>query len=385
MTSYMATVTILLVLWLLTLAALFASLRRCRQRLDRGTEAAPDLFMALASEKTRQARELLTALDQLHRLLGVVVLRLRGDGSLDPVHSSDTVRIGRDLMAALQREIKGLRADDGKETTLRVGGSIYLLRMVDGPDATLIIVEDVTSSFSMAEKMKESERLAALGKMGANMAHQLKTPLAILAGRAQMLKRRLTDPDALEVADEIYREARQLARQVGDVVELYRLREPRWEVVHMAAVLEGVKGRLKGIAPDLRVDTTAPPGLELKSDGVMLENLIFLVAENSTKPEVHASQVRIEAAAAPAGLRISVEDDGKGVEEGIVEELFEPFRSGSQEGLGLGLFLAQDLAGRLGGRIEAVPSASGARFLIHLPQDGPSKGRDRDRTGADRP
>ena len=368
MATCFAAITLLLICWVLTLVALYVVYRKNRERLLREPGPSGDLFLSLASQKAKEAKELVNALDQLHRLLGIRVFKHEG-GRIEPV-SQRALDMPEGLRGAIEQELQ--KAGGAAETTISIGDSVFLIRKVEAGNTWLVIVEDVTKSFSMAKKIKENERLAMLGKMGANMAHQLKTPLAVLAGRVQMLRRRLAgNPEACTLCTEIFEETRELAEQIAQVVELYRLHHLAIERLPLHPILEETRKKLARIDPAIRLEVSCPPGLELETDPRIVGNIVFLVAQNALKPNAAATSVTITAAETGEEVKIYIEDDGVGIPEQERDHLFEPFKGGSEEGLGLGLFLAKDLAARLGGDVVFEPVRKGAKFTVRLPKRPP--------------
>jgi len=274
-----------------------------------------------------------------------------------------------DQIEAVQKELEA--SPQAREITVNHRDEILLVRRIDAGarDAELVIIEDVTDSFNMAKRLKESERLAIFGKMSANMAHQLKTPLSVLAGRAQMLQRRLAgDKEACEICEEIFQEARDLAQRISEVVELYRHQQPVWENIDAVSILERTKDRLSMLNSSVEIHIRCPKELHLETDPRIVGNAIFLVAQNSMKPETAAKNLAISVEDGGDSVRIVVEDDGKGIPQEQRDQLFEPFQTGSGEGLGLGLFLAKDMVTRIGGDLVLENGGKGARFSLLLPK-----------------
>jgi signal transduction histidine kinase len=244
------------------------------------------------------------------------------------------------------------------------------IRQKDGND--ILLIQDVTETFSMAKRLKSQEKLALLGKMSAQMAHQIKTPLAVLAGTAQILARELEDNPCLrEKAAIVYEEAEGLAQRINEIVRFYAGSTVRPLKADICQILKLIKTRLEGETQTIAVSIECQPDIKACIDPVLLADIIFLLGQNALEPNVRASRILLKAVVNGEDILITVEDNGCGIPEAIYEHIFEPFTGTRQDGLGLGLFLAKDLAERLGATVNLKASTySGTCFEIRLAQSG---------------
>jgi len=210
--------------------------------------------------------------------------------------------------------------------------------------------------------------LALLGQMTAQMAHQIKTPLAVLAGQAQMLARYLnTDMALKDQAEAIYHEARDLAKQINEISNFYKEREPYSKDVELCRLLDDVRKRLDSPDHSCEISIECPNEITIETDPGLLQNLLFLLGQNALSSETAASLLSISVVKDNEQVTIRVKDNGAGVPEAMRDKLFEPFASTKGEGLGLGLFLARDLTRQMGGSIELEEVEQGASFRLNFP------------------
>jgi len=204
-----------------------------------------------------------------------------------------------------------------------------------------------------------------------SLAHELKNPLGGLRGAAQLLSRRVLDPDLRTYAQVIVDEVDRLAALTGRLLAP-SARAPFAEV-NINGVLERVRLLLE--ADGARVERDYDPSLpECRGDRDRLLQMFLNLGRNA----VEAGATRIilrtrhdRAAPLPEGrgpaLRVDVVDDGRGVPEALRSVLFLPLVSGRDGGTGLGLAMAQEIAGEHGGRISFESRPGHTVFTTWLP------------------
>ncbi|RMG86091.1 MAG: HAMP domain-containing protein [Candidatus Dadabacteria bacterium] len=216
----------------------------------------------------------------------------------------------------------------------------------------------------------------------ADIAHELRTPLAVLRGEIEAMQDGIRTPDAAGLGG-LHGEVLRLARLVDDLYELslsdlgaltYRKR-PVDVVGLLAETLERFGPRLEaaGLALETRLPG-APVPLTADPDrlGQLFENLL----ENSLRYTAAPGRVRVGAEAGPDRVEIVVEDSAPGVEEEQRDRLFERLYRGEASrnratgGAGLGLTICKNIVEAHGGTIEAAPSALGGLAIrVRLPRE----------------
>ncbi len=214
-----------------------------------------------------------------------------------------------------------------------------------------------------------------------SVSHELKTPLTAIRGHAEGLADGFVSAE--RAGDVIEREAHRLERLIRDLLDLARLRRRSFDVTPMpvdlgeiageALARHGLQAQGYGVDLELRVD---PPAGAIADAGRTLQALSNLV-ENAIRCTPKGGTVEIVASAG----RLSVIDDGPGLEPGDLERAFERFylwdRYGADRpvGSGLGLAIVAELADAMGGRVtvESTPG-EGSAFTLHL-ESTPLPGR----------
>ncbi|MEA3386331.1 MAG: HAMP domain-containing sensor histidine kinase, partial [Thermodesulfobacteriota bacterium] len=360
--------SILLFLWFVTCMALVVILRKRRASSTEPSSFHSELLVGLASAKYQEAMEASKRLREVADALHLGLVELKGN-RINEINQSavdllpEYMRSGQSLtglLASLQENSPRILELDQT--------AVQLSKLPISGSQDLVLVQDFTESFLMARKLKQHERLALLGQMTAQMAHQIKTPLAVLAGQAQMLARHLSTDMALkDQAESIYHEARDLAKQINEISNFYKEREPYFKDVELCRLLDDVKKRLDSLDHSCEISIECQDGINIETDPGLLQNLLFLLGQNALSSATAASLLSISAARDGEQVTIRVKDNGAGVPDAMRDKLFEPFASTKGEGLGLGLFLARDLTRQMGGSIELEEVEHGASFRLHFP------------------
>ena len=214
------------------------------------------------------------------------------------------------------------------------------------------------------------------------LAHEVKNPLAGVRGAAQLLSRRVTDPELARLADLIVTEADRLAALTN------RLLQPGGKP-HLAALnLHEVAERARALiaaeaAPGLHLDRDYDPSLPLlRGQGDRLLQLILNLVRNALQAGATRIGLRtrvehnvlIGEKVFKLAARLDVIDDGRGVPEKMRETLFLPFVSGRSKGTGLGLALAQEIAAEHGGALNYRSRPGQTVFTLLLPIALPGRG-----------
>ncbi len=360
--------SILLFLWLFTCVALVVILRKRRASSTEPSSFHSELLVGLASAKYQEAMEASKRLREVADALHIGLMELKGN-RVNEINQSAVELLPEDMRSG--QSLTGLLASL-QENSPRIleldQTAVQLSKLPTSGSQDLVLVQDVTESFLMARKLKQHERLALLGQMTAQMAHQIKTPLAVLAGQAQMLARHLnTDMALKDQAEAIYHEARDLAKQINEISNFYKEREPYFKDVELCRLLDDVKKRLDSPDHSCEISIECPDEITIETDPGLLQNLLFLLGQNALSSETAASLLSISAKKDNRQVTIRVKDNGAGVPEAMRDKLFEPFASTKGEGLGLGLFLARDLTRQMGGSIELEEVEQGASFRLNFP------------------
>jgi two-component system, sensor histidine kinase and response regulator len=262
------------------------------------------------------------------------------------------------LNPQMEREAGTLAAETASKSDLQ--GLVEKLRRSENSGRP----EDPSDAKMQGHAMREGEFLSIV-------SHELKTPIAVITGLAHTLSERrhsLTEEQIDHCLDRISRQGDRLARLVADLLDLSQVESGRFrlslEPVYLAATAERALDDAPS-PPDKSVELHIPESLCAVADQSRLEQVLVNLLTNAYR--YGGSCIRLEARGTPAGVLVTVADDGEGVPDELVPKLFERFVRGASgdgvEGSGLGLAIARALVDGFGGRIWYEPGEpAGARF-----------------------
>jgi len=221
------------------------------------------------------------------------------------------------------------------------------------------------------EERARQHKLAALGRLTANIAHEIRNPLSAIVHAADLMEEENRAPQRARLTRIMRDNAARLDRMVRDVLELNRRDRAQPERFSLDAFINVFLVELveQGeVAEDgVRYDGSA--GVEIDFDRVHLHQVLWNLARNAWR---HSSQqsgsVVFRVVRTPDQLELHVIDDGGGVPKSLLPQLFEPFFTTYSSGTGLGLYIARELCAANGARLEYRQRESGADFCIVWPQ-----------------
>jgi two-component system sensor histidine kinase HydH len=246
--------------------------------------------------------------------------------------------------------------------------------MLDIADRAAMIIENS----KLFERMKERDRLAALGEMAAGLAHEIRNPLGAIKGASQFLTSgREGEDEWLQV---IVEEVDRLNGVVTQFLDYSRPLKSALAPTDVNDVLERTAKLVRAELPE-RVELVLEPGPRLprvQTDAEQLKQVLINLFRNAVQAMPGGGKIVVSTAIADEGLRlhrppetveIHVRDSGPGIPEEHRENIFVPFFTTKEKGTGLGLAICQRLIRHHGGSISLLASApgEGAEFVIRLP------------------
>jgi two-component system sensor kinase FixL len=234
------------------------------------------------------------------------------------------------------------------------------------------IVRDLTEAKALQEQVLQSERLAALGQMVAEITHEIRNPLMMIGGFAQQLARDTEDEKKLEKLKIITEEVKRLEQLLSDLREFYVTEVMASDPVNIAEVLEEVFSLAKGdfkkhkIRAELKLDNDA---IIVAGDKGRLKQVFLNLVKNAIEAMEGGGRLSIQSKLSGDRVEIVVTDDGCGMAEGEKEKIFSPFFTTKSHGTGLGLCISKRIIDRHKGSSFSVQSQEGVgtSFKIGLP------------------
>lgn len=319
-------------------------------------------FNAAAAEITgRKAEE----------IIGTSIFQLFGD-----IHEQIGLAVENNFdLAQLPRFETDLTTPDG--FAVRIGYSISQLFSEENESSGLIITfQDLTQIRSMEESIRRKDRMAAVGRVGAGLAHEIRNPLGAMRGAIQVLESNMP-PESIQadLMSIILRESDRLNSIITNFLSYARPKTGNFTEVDVCEAIRDTVTLLKH-GPDVsdshRLSLEVPEGpIFVNADATQLKQIFWNLARNAFQAMPDGGELKISLETIPnRRVRITVEDNGKGMSPEQVEQLFEPFSNSTSGGTGLGLSIVYQIIRDHNGTISVRSSeGEGTAITIELPRE----------------
>mgnify|MGYP003740316781 FL=1 len=270
--------------------------------------------------------------------------------------------------------------EDAAVAALQRGASDYILKHQPArlPSAVARAVRDARINgdrLRVEGELMRAQRLESLSLLAAGLSHDLRNILQPLLIVPDLLKARTDDPQLRHMAEVIAECGRRGHEMAESMLSFVRGSRKPSERVQLASLLEAVQLLLRGSLPStvtLQVEQV-DAGLAVDGNYTELQQVLLNLALNALQAMPEGGCIRLSVAAAAGRferpmLRVSVQDEGVGMDEATQARLFSPFFTTKPEGTGLGLTSCKRIVESCGGSIEVTSSlGEGSRFDLYLP------------------
>ena len=252
--------------------------------------------------------------------------------------------------------------------------TFWPLRSGSGEPVGLIAVcEDLSALKGMESRIRQADRLATVGRMAANIAHEIRNPLACLTGAMDVLIKDLpSDPTRDRLVQIVACESERLNRFIKEFLDYARPTPAARQAMNLAEALDDLLLLLEhGDMPDgVKIVREYDDALPVDADPQQLRQLFWNLCLNAVEAMPGGGELRVGARLLPRRLEAWVSDTGRGIAATDLPHVFEPFFSTKPQGTGIGLAVAHRIVHEHGGDIEVRSALGlGTTFVTTLPTD----------------
>ncbi len=291
----------------------------------------------------------------------------------EPRHNQPLAEYAPELEQMLQQWQQRERGSGKRRSALKLRLDKRELRIKlrpvgeDYQQGSVVFIEDWSQVQTQAQQLK----LAALGRLTANIAHEIRNPLSAISHATQLLQEDEShDPASQRMLQIISDNVQRMEQMIKDVLELNRRDRTKQQEIRLADFLREFHDQfyqVEKIPPQSFVLDTSDLEPTILFDHRHLHQVLWNLCRNGWR---HSRQ---QDASLTLSLKeearqwlIEIRDDGNGIPLDAMPHLFEPFFTTESTGTGLGLYIARELCEANGSTIEHVTTESGCIFLIHI-------------------
>jgi len=241
------------------------------------------------------------------------------------------------------------------------------------------VIRDVTEIKDLNEEVARHKRLAALGKLSAGIAHEIRNPLSSIRGLAQFVYNSFSKTDERkEDLNTIIQEVDRLNKLVVQVLDFAKLKKPSLTRFSLNDLIRKIAELFKLEIKDKQVKFSlelSPDISQIQADEDQVKQILMNVIINAIQAIPKKGEIKIKTEKAllkgESAVKLIIKDSGVGITEKDFNQIFDPFFSTKDQGSGLGLSIVYKLIEAHQGEIKVESKeGKGTKFIIFLPQKG---------------
>jgi two-component system sensor histidine kinase FlrB len=248
---------------------------------------------------------------------------------------------------------------------------VQVIRIDEGI-RSFIQIQDITANIALHQETQRENRLTAMGKMAAGIAHQFRTPLATALLYSSHLCDDAVQPEmAKEFALRLRKQLMDLEKLSQDMLRFISNRPNKTVLTSAKLLIEEAQASIQALfetkGVSLSIQCTIPDTVMLLVEPKSIPNALVAILENALAVSKAGDTVLLTATTESKKLIVTIVDQGPGIASTMIDSLFEPFSTTSANGTGLGLSIAKNTLDAHRGTIGVHSTHEGAVFKITLP------------------
>jgi two-component system sensor histidine kinase PilS (NtrC family) len=268
-----------------------------------------------------------------------------------------------------QGEVRGL-TPAGKEKTFGINVTALIVPE-HGTIGYVYTFEDRTELRRLEREIRMRDRLAAVGRLAAGIAHEIRNPLASISGSIKMLSSISPfNEEQRTLVDIITRESTRLNSIISDFLVYSREKSYKLSRMDLIPLLEDALALLQNrlASPELKLVREYSQSKAFAAiDGDRMKQVIWNLLENAVRAMEGKGTITVSVKAVDDFWRVGIRDTGPGIPRSMMDKIFEPFQSQFEGGTGLGLAIVYQIAQAHGAKVYAHSIAgTGAEFVLEL-------------------
>ncbi len=329
-------------------------------------------------------KELRTRLTSQNHIIEQIIANLPGLAALMNEEGVIIYRNGREGVGIRREEI-----DDrywrtifaGKESEIwwqqKVNGRDYRMMLIRlsglkdfcGQTRVLLLSYDITENLELESKLKQQEHLASLGRMAANVAHEIRNPLAGMELTAASIREKVSDrPEVTAYVNNMALALNSLNRFVSEFLKFSRSFQLNPIYCDLIPIITEALDQIDREGKPITIERNEPELLMLSADCDRLRQVMINLLQNSVQAIRNNGEIRIEARQIEDRAVITLADNGEGIDPEDLEKVMEPFFTTRARGIGLGLSICRQLIEAHDGQLQIVSQRNlGTKVTITLP------------------
>ena len=348
-----------------------SSLTKIKAFSDNVVENMPIGLVALDTEK-----QVMSCNQTAEEFLRIISAEITGNPA-DEVLPDEFIDLINELdqtKSNIEREIE-IELKDGLKAPIDVSASI-LEDDIDSFLGYIILFRDLTEVQTLKKEVERSRRLASIGRLAAGVAHEIRNPLSSIKGFATYFGERYKDSsEDRKTAEIMVHEVERLNRVISQLLEFAKPVNIKKENISLGKIIQHSIKMIERSALDKNIDIqmNVPSGLpEIAVDSDRINQVFLNLYLNSIEAMENGGTLSVTVShdMELQRLKIEIEDNGKGIDQKDLANVFDPYFTTRQSGTGLGLAIVHRIIESHNGevRIESEPG-KGTSVIIYLPVD----------------